>query len=152
VALLRQFELVQRIRAMYFPQEGGSQGQSPVTRFFLTPDMLDASVTRFTLDVDGQAFEYRHGPASSRPMSWPGEGGRAAFVFEEPAASIPGASRQGPWAWFRLLDQARVERESDSRLRLTFTAGGRSMRVILDAASSRNPFGTNALAGFSCAM
>jgi type VI secretion system protein ImpL len=151
-ALLRQFELVQRIRAMYFPQEGGSQGQSPVTRFFLTPDMLDASVTRFTLDVDGQAFEYRHGPASSRPMSWPGEGGRAAFVFEEPAASIPGASRQGPWAWFRLLDQARVERESDSRLRLTFTAGGRSMRVILDAASSRNPFGTNALAGFSCAM
>ena len=64
---------------------------------------------------------------------------------------IPGTSRQGPWAWFRLLDQARVERDNDNRLRLTFTAGGRSMRVILDAASSRNPFGTNALAGFSCA-
>lgn len=152
-ALLRQFQLVQRIRAMYFPQEGGSsQGQSPATRFFLTPDRLDASVTRFTLDVDGQAFEYRHGPPSSRPMSWPGEGGRAAFGFEEPATSIPGTARQGPWAWFRLLDEARIERESDSRLRLTFTAGGRSMRVILDAASSRNPFGTNALAGFSCAM
>lgn len=152
-ALLRQFQLVQRIRAMYFAQEGGSSpGQAPATRFFLTPDMLDASVTRFTLDVDGQAFEYRHGPPASRPMSWPGEGGRAAFVFEEPSASIPGESRQGPWAWFRLLDQARVERESDSRLRLTFSAGGRSMRVILDAASSRNPFGTNALAGFSCAM
>ena len=65
---------------------------------------------------------------------------------------FPVRLEQGPWAWFRLLDQARVERESDSRLRLTFTAGGRSMRVILDAASSRNPFGTNALAGFSCAM
>jgi type VI secretion system protein ImpL len=151
-ALLRQFSLVQRIRMMYFPQEGGAQGGLPATRFFLTPDALDATVTRFTLDVDGQAFEYRHGPPSSRPMSWPGESGRAAFAFEEPAAAIPGESRQGPWAWFRLLDQARVERESHTRLLLTFTAGGRSMRLVLDAASGRNPFGNNPLAGFSCAM
>lgn len=151
-ALLRQFALVQGIRAMYFPQEGGAQGTLPATRFFLTPDALDATVTRFTLDVDGQAFEYRHGPPSSRPLSWPGEGARASFAFEEPAAAIPGESRQGPWAWFRLLDQVRVERQSHTRLLLTFTAGGRSMRLILDAASGRNPFGNNPLAGFSCAM
>lgn len=153
-ALLKQFQLVQRIRTMYFAQDGGSSqgGASPITRFFLTPDMLDASVTRFTLDIDGQTFEYRHGPLSAYPMSWPGQGNRASFVFEEASASIPGVSRQGPWAWFRLLDQARVERDSDSRLRITFTADGRNMRVILDAASSRNPFANNPLAGFSCAM
>lgn len=151
-ALLRQFALVQNIRAMYFPQEGGAQGTLPATRFFLTPDTMDATVTRFTLDVDGQAFEYRHGPPSSRPLSWPGEGARASFAFEEPAAAIPGESRQGPWAWFRLLDQVRVERQSHTRLLLTFTAGGRSMRLIMDAASGRNPFGNNPLAGFSCAM
>ena len=66
--------------------------------------------------------------------------------------AIPGASKQGPWSWFRVLAESRVERESDSRYRITFTAGGRSMRVILDAASGRNPFGASALAGFSCAM
>jgi type VI protein secretion system component VasK len=45
-----------------------------------------------------------------------------------------------------------VERESDVRYRVTFSAGGKTMRVMLDAASSRNPFGRNSLAGFSCAM
>jgi type VI secretion system protein ImpL len=150
-ALLRQFQLVQRIREMYFGPAGAAS-QTPLTRFFLAPDVLDASVTRFTLDIDSQTFEYRHGPTASRPMAWPGESGRAAFAFEDASGAIAGPSRQGPWAWFRLLDQARVDRESDSRFRVTFTAGGRTMRVVLDAASSRNPFGGNSLAGFSCAM
>ena len=147
-AMLRQFQLVQRIREQFF----SAAGQTPETRFYLVPDTLDATATRFSLDIDGQAFEYRHGPQASRPLAWPGGGGRASFSFEENGASIPGASKQGPWSWFRLLAESRVERESDSRYRITFSAGGRSMRVILDAASARNPFGASALAGFSCAM
>jgi type VI secretion system protein ImpL len=147
-ALLRQFQLVQRIREQFF----SAAGQTPEARFYLVPDTLDATVTRFSLDVDGQAFEYRHGPQGSRPLAWPGGGGRASFAFEENGATIPGVSKQGPWSWFRLLAESRVERESDSRYRITFSAGGRSMRVILDAASARNPFGPSALAGFSCAM
>ncbi|MEP7243445.1 MAG: type VI secretion system membrane subunit TssM [Gammaproteobacteria bacterium] len=147
-SLLRQFQLVQRIRDAYF----GGGGQTPEARFFLVPDELDASATRFSLEVDGQGFEYRHGPQQSRAMSWPGTGASASFSFEERGAAIPGVSKQGPWAWFRLLEQARLEPENSSRYRITFTAGGRSMRVVLNAASARNPFGLNALAGFSCAM
>jgi type VI secretion system protein ImpL len=147
-SLLRQFEQVQRIRDTYF----GRSGQAPEARFYLVPDALDAAVTRFTLDLDGQSFEYRHGPQQSRPMSWPGGAGQASFSFEERGSSVPGLSKQGAWAWFRLLAESRVERQSEVRYRVTFSAGGRSMRVILDAASARNPFGSNALAGFSCAM
>jgi type VI secretion system protein ImpL len=147
-SLLRQFQAVQQIRDVYF----GRGGQTPEARFFLAPDFLDASVMRFTLDVDGQGFEYRHGPQQSRPMSWPGGAGQASFAFDAVSGPIPGMAKQGPWAWFRLLDLARVERESDVRYRVTFSAGGKEMRVILDAASSRNPFGRNGLAGFSCAM
>jgi type VI protein secretion system component VasK len=51
-----------------------------------------------------------------------------------------------------LLAQAQVERDSDSRFKLTFSAGGKSMRVIMEAASIRNPFARNELAGFRCAM
>jgi type VI protein secretion system component VasK len=51
-----------------------------------------------------------------------------------------------------LLEQARIERESDARYRVTFTAGEKSVRLVLDAASGRNPFGLNGFAGFSCAM
>jgi type VI secretion system protein ImpL len=147
-SLLRQFEQVQRIRDVYF----GRNGQAPEARFYLAPDFLDASVVRFSLEVDGQTFEYRHGPQRSRSMVWPGNGGQASFAFDAVSGPIPGLSKQGAWAWFRLLEQARLERESDSRYRVTFSAGGKTMRLMLDAASSRNPFGLNTLAGFSCMM
>jgi type VI protein secretion system component VasK len=51
-----------------------------------------------------------------------------------------------------LLAQAQIDRNSDTRLTVTFSAGGKTMRVIMDAASVRNPFGRNELAGFRCAM
>lgn len=148
-ALLRQFQQAQRIRDVYF--KAGSQ--LPEARFTLTPDSLDAAATRFTLELDGQTLDYRHGPQQSRPMSWPGgSAGQAAFAFEERAGGGPSAVKQGPWAWFRALDQAQVRRDSDTRVFVTFGAGTHSMRVVLEAASIRNPFVRDELAGFRCSM
>lgn len=147
-AMLKQFQQARRIRDVYF--KPGTQ--VPEARFTLTPGSLDAAVTRFSLELDGQRFEYRHGPQQSSSMVWPGGAvGQAAIVFEA-GGSGPSVVRQGPWAWFRLLDQAQVKPVSDTRLNLTFTAGGRAMEVVLDAASVRNPFVRNELAGFRCAM
>jgi type VI secretion system protein ImpL len=145
--LLRQFQAVQKIRDVFF-----ARGQSPEARFSLAPEFMDASVVRFSLDVDGQGFEYRHGPQQSRPFAWPGTAGQASFAFDGVGGAIPGLTRTGPWAWFRLLEQARIQRESDARYRVTFTAGEKSVRLVLEAASGRNPFGLNGFAGFSCAM
>jgi type VI secretion system protein ImpL len=148
-ALLRQFQQAQRIRDVYF--KTGSQ--MPEARFNLTPDTLDAGATRFALDLDGQPFEYRHGPQQSKSMVWPGGGvGQAAVVFEERGGPAANSVKQGPWAWFRALDQAQVRRDSDTRLAVTFAAGSHSMRVVLDAASIRNPFAQNVLAGFRCGV
>jgi type VI secretion system protein ImpL len=102
------------------------------------------------MSVDGQSFQYAHGPVRNVSMQWPGTSGQAAFEFDSPGGPIAGPAFQGPWAWFRLLDRARVEPLSGSRYRATFTAGGKSMGVILDAASIRNPFGKDVVAGFSC--
>jgi type VI secretion system protein ImpL len=147
-ALLRQFELVKGIRDAYFKETG----RAPEAHFFLTPESLDATSTRFTLAVDGQVLEYRHGPQQARPFVWPGASPDASFSFEVGGASSPGSALQGPWAWFRLLDRAAIQRLSETRYLITFSTGDRSMRVILDAASSRNPFGQNPFAGFRCAM
>ncbi|MGH8294296.1 MAG: type VI secretion system membrane subunit TssM, partial [Steroidobacteraceae bacterium] len=145
-ALLRQFERAQRIREVYF----GSGSQLPQVRFNMSADTLDPTVTAFRLSIDGQSFQYAHGPVRSMSMQWPGTSGQAAFEFDSPAGPIPGPAFQGPWSWFRLLDRAHVTPLSGSRYRVTFSAGGKSMSVILDAASIRNPFGKDVVAGFSC--
>jgi type VI secretion system protein ImpL len=148
-SMLERFQRVQRIRDLFFP----SGARAPEAKFSLLADSLDGSVARFTLTVDGQPFEYRYESPRSRPMSWPGSTGEASFAFEDRGGRpIPGLSFQGPWAWFRLLAQAHVDRDSDSRFKVTFSAGGKTMRVIMDAGSIRNPFARNELAGFRCAM
>jgi type VI secretion system protein ImpL len=148
-AMLKQFQQAQRIRDVYF--KPGTQ--VPEARFNLTPDSLDAGATRFALDVDGQPFEYRHGPQLSKAMTWPGGAvGQTTVVFEERGGASPNFAKQGPWAWFRALDQAQVKRDSDTHLQVTFAAGAHTMRVALDAASIRNPFVRDELAGFRCAM
>jgi type VI secretion system protein ImpL len=148
-ALLRQFQQAARIRDVYF--KPGTQ--LPEARFTLTPASLDAGTTRFSLDLDGQPFVYRHGPQQASPMTWPGGAvGQAAIVFEESGGAGPNIVKQGPWAWFRLIDLAQTKRVSDTRLELTFSAGGHEMHAILDAASVRNPFVRNEIAGFRCAM
>ena len=102
------------------------------------------------MSIDGQAFQYAHGPVRTFSMQWPGTSGQAAFEFDSPAGPIAGPAFQGPWALFRLLDHARVQALSGSRYRATFTAGGKSMGVIVAAASIRNPFGKDVAAGFRC--
>ena len=48
--------------------------------------------------------------------------------------------------------QAQIKRNSDTNLQVTVTAGAHSMRVVLDAASIRNPFTRDELAGFRCGV
>jgi type VI secretion system protein ImpL len=145
-AMLAQFERAQRIRDVFF----GSGSQLPQVQFNLLPDTLDPTVTSFRLNVDGQPFQYQHGPVQSFSMKWPGGIGQASFEFAAPEGPIPGPALDGPWAWFRLLALARIERLSGTRYRVTFSAGGKSMSVILEADSIRNPFGQDAATGFNC--
>ncbi len=145
-AMLQQFERARRIREVFFPS-GSAQ---PRVRFNLMADVLDPTVSSFRLNVDGQRFKYAHGPVQSSEMSWPGSLGEATFEFTAPAGNIPGPVLQGPWAWFRLLGEARVVALSGTRYRVAFRAGGKSMSVLLNADSIRNPFAQDAAIGFHC--
>ena len=60
-------------------------------------------------------------------------------------------SRDGPWAWFRLLDAAEVRRTNVSdRRRVNFRVGGRLALFELQSGSVINPFALPAMAKFSC--
>jgi type VI secretion system protein ImpL len=147
VGMLRQFEEADRIRGMFF--RPGSQ--EPEVRFSVAAVDLDAGAVRFTLDVDGQSFEYRHGPVISKPMTWPGPSpGRAIATFEERSTTRPNIAAEGPWAWFRLIDQSQVRRETDAIYVLTFTKGDHESSVRVESVSIRNPYGNHAVQQFRC--
>jgi type VI secretion system protein ImpL len=120
-------------------------------RFNVVPDNLDANVRRLAIDIDGQIVEYRHGPPRSQSLAWPGpSSGQAVLVFEEGGGSGPNRTYRGPWALFRLLDEASVQPQSDVRYLVTLKADGRTARVALEATSVRNPFARNELRNFRC--
>jgi type VI secretion system protein ImpL len=143
--LLQQFQTVQHIREVFF-----KSGAKPEVRFNMTPDSLDANVSRFSLEVDGQTLEYRHGPLQSRSFTWPGAAaGRAAVDFD--VGNSPNVvAFQGPWAWFRALDQAKIQPQSETRFLATFSQAGHTARVLIEATSVRNPFSQNELQSFRC--
>jgi len=146
-SMLKQFQDAERLRQVFFKPGG----QTPEVRFVVSPDDLDADVDSFRLEVDGQALEYRHGPPKPVSMTWPGGAvGQASATFQQRNGTHPQSAFQGPWALFRLLDQASMAPQSDTRLSVTFKLGGSQARVIFEAASIRNPLVRQEVAHFHC--
>ena len=142
-----QFQRANRIAQTYFP----AGATLPEVRFTVTPDFLDAAAARMVLEIDGQSLEYRHGPQRAVAMTWPGPSpGQAAISVEERGGARPNLVEQGPWALFRLLGRAQLQAQGETRFLATFTLGERTVRVVVQANSSRNPFARDLLHGFSC--
>lgn len=148
-AAVRQLRRGAEIRAMMF-QDGG---QKPVVRFAMKPMSLDADVRLFQLDLAGQSLTYRHGPARATRMTWPGpdENGPTRIVFEQLNGGRLSVTKDGPWSWFRLLDQADVAATgSPDRLQVVFHTGGLKSAYELRASSASNPFRGRELTKFRC--
>jgi type VI secretion system protein ImpL len=146
-ALLSQFQTAERIHQVFF-KPGGAL---PEVHFNVAPDDLDADIDRFRLEIDGQAFEYRHGPPRAVSMAWPGGPiGAAVASYDFRDGSHPQQAFQGQWALFRLLDHASVQPQSDTRFLVTFRQDGKQARVVIEAASIRNPLARQELAHFHC--
>jgi type VI secretion system protein ImpL len=144
--LLPQFQTVKHIRDVYF--QGGAK---PTVSFLITPESLDTTVSKLVFEVDGQTFDYQFGAASPHRIVWPGPGaaGHAVVSFEVGGASTR-LEAQGPWALFRLLEQARIQRQDDKHFAVTFSKGGYSVRFLIEANSVFNPFARNELQSFRC--
>ena len=146
-AMLRQFEAAEQIRQRYF----GSAAPLPELQFTLTPVELDREANRFSLEVDGQTLDYRHGPVRSLPVKWPGPApGAAAMTLEDRAGVQANRSFQGPWAWFRLLDAATLKAQTDVRIDAVLQLGGHQATVVIEPASSRNPYQGTGVRQFRC--
>ncbi len=146
---LKQMRRAAIVKAMFFA-DGGDQ---PLLRFSLTPTFLDAKVKRFVLNLNEQQLVYQHGPLRTRDVEWPGPGERdqVRVAFEHLSGSRFTITKEGPWAWFKLLDESTIDRlRSADKINITFETAGLKARYKLDAGSVTNPFTSDALVNFSC--
>jgi len=147
-SVLLQFQRAALIKNTFF-QAGG---QTPSVSFGLKPVYLDANVPSFLLDLEGQKFKYRHGPARVTQAQWPGPDstGQVRIVFEDTSGARVTSTKEGPWAWFRLLDQAELKSVSADRITATFKSSGRKASWEIRASSVVNPFMMKQLQQFRC--
>jgi type VI secretion system protein ImpL len=150
VAALAQFERAARIRDVFFR----AGGRTPSMRLDFQPKELDDTITQFIMDVDGQLVKYAHGPAVPMAVQWPGTKGSNQVRIQISPPSASGNSGQivdGPWALFRLLDKAQMERgASPEKFLVTFTVDNRRARFEVTANSVQHPIRLPELQSFSC--
>jgi type VI secretion system protein ImpL len=145
--MLSRFEAAHRLREVFFRPNSLVPGM----RFTAMLSDYDSGATRFTLEVDGQVLDSRQGPNRTWTLAWPGPNpGLASVTFEQRFGGRPTRSYHGPWAWFRMVDDATTQRDSDVRNVLTLRAESLQGRVIVDAGTIRNPFANLEWQRFRC--
>ncbi|SDA29773.1 type VI secretion system protein ImpL [Pseudomonas sp. NFPP10] len=148
--VLQTFQRASNIRDAFFRSSGGTQ---PAVRFELKPVAMDANISQFLLDLDGQQLSYDHGPSRPVAMQWPNPGSigvvRLSIMPPSPTGRS-GITLDGPWAWFRLLEQSDLTAtNSPDRFNLRLRVDGASISYELRASSAFNPFKSRVLSGFS---
>ena len=145
--MLSRFEAAHRLREVFFRPNSLVPGM----RFTVMLSDYDSGATRFVLEVDGQVIDSRQGPNRTWTLAWPGPNpGLASVTFEQRFGGRPTKSYHGPWAWFRMIDDASTQRDSDVRNVLTLRAEKLQGRVIVEASTIRNPFASLEWQRFSC--
>ncbi|KGM40333.1 hypothetical protein JY96_10630 [Aquabacterium sp. NJ1] len=146
---LAQFQRAAAIRDTFF-RAGGNQ---PGLRLDFRPFEMDATITQFTLDVDGQLVKYAHGPQIPATVQWPGPRG-SSLVRVSLAPPGPGDNAivtEGPWALFRLFDRMSLSPAgAPERFNVVFNVGGRKATFTVTSSSVQNPFRLPELSSFSC--
>jgi type VI secretion system protein ImpL len=150
-ASLVQFQRAQMIRDVFFRAGGKTAG----LRLEFKPVEMDASITQFLLDIDGQIVRYAHGPQVPTPVVWPGPRGstQVRLQISPPSAGggTSGLVTEGPWALFRMLEQVRMEpTPQPEKFRVTFAVEGRRAVFEVLTSSVQNPFRLRELEQFQC--
>ncbi len=147
---LQQFQRAQAIRDAFFRDGGRQLGMRLEFRLL----EMDAGISEFMLDVDGQVLRFRPGAQAPQSLQWPGpgDGGRVHLQLTPSAGGAgPGHVFQGPWALFRLLDRVRTEAGSTpERSQLLFDVEGRKARFEVKSPAALNPVARTELEQFQC--
>ena len=143
---LQAFQRAAVIRAAFFP----GNSPTPSVRFQLVPVQISGGAGQVVIGVDGQTLSYSAGQSARvADLQWTGASGQARLEFL-PAGSSPPLNETGPWAWFKVLDQAQIQPTGTGQFRVTFQLGGQQAIYELRLPGGYNPFRLRELEGFRC--
>ena len=157
-ATLKQIKRAQTIKTVFFRKNP----EVPSISFQMKPYNLNKIDSRFQLEIGEQRITYNHGPKFWKDVSWSGEddSGRVRIMFEDLDEKRHDKSFDGPWAWFKLQDRAKLSKTKKSNVyQVTYSVseGGENeakinhkMKYLIKARSVNNPFGQNLLSAFKC--
>jgi len=145
-ATLAQLQRASKIQELFF-----RNGQLSVP-FVMRPLSLDANVSKFDLTLGEQQITYRHGPRRPLNLQWPTDTTDSVrILLEGQQGMLSSRTEVGPWAWFRVLNSARLTKtENPAVYHVLFKENGYQAMYELRALSAVNPFGQNLLSGFYC--
>jgi type VI secretion system protein ImpL len=145
--MLAQLQNADRIKQMFF-----RSGNMPEVDFTLLTPVLDPSIGKLVINIDGQKYEYQPGGATNVAMKWPGPapGLVSISAYDTSGTLLTSFDYHGDWAFFRALQAANLQKVSDLAFVASFNFGGRVAKVTIRANNIKNPFLSSALSSFRC--
>lgn len=157
---MKQLQRAQAIKNVFFR----SNPSVPGLAFQLRPYKMIKTDARFVLEMGNDRIAYSHGPKFWKTLQWKGddESNRVRIIFEDLGDNRHSKSFDGPWAWFRLQDQSKLQKTRKSNVYyVTYNVneGGNSdpkskrnhrIQYEIKAKSVNNPFSKNLLGAFRC--
>ena len=124
----------------------------PSTQFSLSPEVLSNQIDSFILDLDGQSIKFTANEKETSNFTWPGKDpGITRIRFINTNKQTYTLTTNGPWAWFRLLNQAKIETTDDPKVfYVTFILSNNTARFKLTAINRVNPFLPDIISQFRC--
>jgi len=160
---LAQVKRAQTIKSVFF----SANPSVPSASFQLRPYFMDKANARFMLEVGDTRIAYNHGPKFWSTINWVGseDKNRVRVIFEDLNDQQHSLTFEGPWAWFRLQDRAKLSRTAVANVYLvTYSvpdgnhsgnervkdAGNHTVRYEIKSQSANNPLDRDLLGGFRC--
>lgn len=154
--LLQQLQRAKKIRDVYFKADPSN----PSFSLDLRPYFMSRDDAIFTLDLGEQRVTYNHGPKFWRSvqLSSGDDNRRVRMIFQDVSGSQQNRDFYGPWAWFKLMDEAKIEATGQSNIyKITFfhnpdKSENEPRRVVFEGRTSsvNNPFKNELLTAFRC--
>lgn len=145
---LRQFQYAHTITEAFF-SDGGKQ---PSVRFTLKPISLDDRIKTLSIEFGNQRLSFDGANPLPSEGEWPGPG-RANLVkltVVDQQDEEHTIVREGPWAWFKLLESGGLRLRKGERYSAHFSIKGYRASFYIRATSALSPFKLKELQLFKC--